>query len=154
VGILIGAATFVFWILVRPAFPLDFAAGSEVVGVAIAVLLVGLSLQAVAHPGYGITSKSMLGFWPKRLTPYIYFSEDISRRRYLFSLLFPFAFLVITPLAGAIIFDSRSGWPAFVSCLGGLAFGPNILLALPALLQVPPTARLAGRGFQPFWRAS
>jgi hypothetical protein len=141
------------WGRFAPRVELQFAPAWQVFGAATTVLLAGAVLQLCAHPGFGLTRNSVLGFWPSRVLPYTTYLEKVSKARSLVMLLLPFLVLSVAPLLAASVFRLQSGWLVFVSGVAAVSHGAHVLLAVSSAIQLPSDALVAGRGFQTFWRA-
>jgi len=140
------------WVVFGPSFPPELSGDWYLGAICAAVLVGGMALQLIAHPGYGLTAQSALGLWPSRLTLYTYFDGAVSKARLLLSLLLPAAVLVVLPLGASLLHTRFSGWLAFFAGVGAFAFGLWPMMAVYAAIQVPAQAQVAARGLQLFWR--
>ena len=154
VGALLAFVVLVAWIRLTPRFELSFAPTYQIAAAFLVVMLAGLWLQVLPHPGMGMKSSSILGFWPSRLTPYTAYSAKLPKRRVIASLLLPLVVLAILPPLAASSMRFSSGWLVFGSCLAAATFGMHGVLAILLAYEVPQGGMVAGRGFQAYWQSA
>lgn len=152
VGALMALLVFVAWALLTPRFDIAFESGYKVTVAIALIYFLGMVLQISTYPEMGLSNKSVLGLWPSRLTPYTAYASKLSKRQFIATSVLPFVMLSILPLLFAAVLRTSSGWLIFGSCLAAGIYGTNVVLALPAL-RLPANCIIAGRGFQPYWRA-
>lgn len=151
VGALLAFATLLAWTRLVPRLDISFAPTHQIVAALLAVMLSGLCLQVLTHPGMGLRRSSVIGLWLSRLTPYTACLCKLSKQRAIASLLLPFVVMVVLPALIASIFKLDSGWLVFGSCVAAAFFGMHAFLAVSLAYQVPSGGLVAGRGFQIYW---
>ena len=109
------------------------------------------ALHALAHPSFGLSRRSVIGFWPSRLLFYAHYEDCLSRNRLIFIFLLPTLVLSFLPLLLATTLDIRSGWLLFISCLNALLAGVDILGVLLLIVQVPASATVQNEGYKTYW---
>jgi Putative zincin peptidase len=154
VGLVLAFVVLVAWIVLTPRFELSFAPPYQIVAAFLVVMLAGMCLQLLAHPGMGLKSNSVVGVWPSRLAPYTAYSAKLTKRRHIASLLLPLIVLAFMPPVIASTMGLNRGWLVFGSCLSAAIFGLNGFFAMWAAYQVPKGSIIAGRGFEAYWSGS
>ena len=113
-------------------------------------------VHALITPHFGLSPKTVLGCWPRRLLFYAHYCGSLRRGRFLAVLMMPFLTITILPLILGIVGLIPTGftgfliawcstWNALFSC--GDLFG----LALVAV-QVPRGVFVRNQGWRTFWR--
>ena len=57
-------------------------------------------LHAVAHPGYGRQSATIIGAWPQKMLFYAHYCGELSRNRFLLVFAMPFVVISLLPQIG------------------------------------------------------
>lgn len=119
------------------------------------LIIVHEILHAAVHPGFGRSSATTVGIWPRRLLFYAHYSGPLTRNRFLAVLAMPFFVITVLPLAMAAAgtlapgFAMAAGWfsiwNAFFAC--GDYFGFALVLA-----QVPSGSIVQNRGWRTCWK--
>jgi hypothetical protein len=125
-----------------PAFLLSFAG----------IIVVHELIHAAIHPMAGRSPHSILGFWPSRMLIYAAYTGELTRNRFIATLLMPLVIISFLPLLIATVAQVTSGWAACVSALNALLACADILGAGMVLVQVPRTAIVRNQGWRTFWR--
>lgn len=152
VGALLAFVVLVMWIRFTPRFELSFAPAYQLATAFLIVLVAGMCLQLLAHPGLGLGNSSVVGVWLSRLTPYTAYLAKLTKRRHIASLLLPLIGLAFVPPLIAASMGLNEGWLVFGSCLSAAIFGLNGFLAIWVAYRVPKGSIIAGRGFQAYWQ--
>jgi hypothetical protein len=140
------------WARLTPRFELSFAPFYQVAVAILVVSLAGAALQLSAYPGMGLKSSSIVGFWPSRLVPYTAYLLELTKHRFIATLVLPVMVLALMPLLVVSVLQVSSGWVVFLSCFSAATFGFNGFLAAWLALRLPKGSVVAGRGFQPYWK--
>ncbi len=114
-------------------------------------------VHALTHPHFGLSSKSILGFWLSRGLFYAHYEGEMSRNRFLAILAMPFLILSLLPVAvmafiGSLApmnIPSNLGFVAIINSMfaAGDALGFALLLS-----QVPSAAVVRNKGWKSFWK--
>ena len=109
-------------------------------------------LHAALHPGYGLTQRTVIGWWPERGMFYAHYHGELSRNRLIMLALMPFLVITVLPLALAAILQWTLPWTAGISILNALLSCADLFVAALLLRQLPGTAILRNRGWVSYWR--
>lgn len=117
-------------------------------------LLVGLHelLHAISFPGTLGSSSVVLGIWPRALLFYAHYVGELSRERFLLSLICPFAAISIGSLLLALIDPERSGLWTFTGVLNALSSSMDLFGFFLVIAQLPRGARVRNQGRFTYWR--
>jgi len=126
-------------------------AGLFVLGCA-AIILVHEALHVLALPRLGLTTDTVLGFWPQTLTPYVSYEGETSRARQIAVGLAPFLALSVAPLALGVLFGWAPPWVVAVGILNGLGASADLVGVALVVLQVPRHGRVRSKGLATWWR--
>lgn len=122
-------------------------------------------LHAVWHPGFGLSERTTLVIWPRKLSFGVYFEGCLSRERWLLMRAAPFVFLTLIPTGllayGNSIAPESAGvlsWPVYNSLsvlllVNALGSGGDLVAMLLVLRQVPRGGELCFRSGRAYWRA-
>jgi hypothetical protein len=118
------------------------------------VLLISLHelLHAVSFPESLSSRNVVLGIWPRALLFYAHYVGELSRERFLLSLICPFAAISIGSLLLALIDPARSGLWMFAGVLNALSSSMDLLGVLLVIAQLPRGARVRNQGRFTYWR--
>ena len=111
-------------------------------------------LHASLFPGGPMSRRVTIGFFPKALGFYAYYDGTMSRRRYIFILLWPFLLLTVVPLTIKVVFMPE--WPYLVELIltNGLLSAVDILTIISVAKQVPSRSMLINVGTRTYWSDS
>lgn len=123
-------------------------------GLAIMVAVTPLHelLHLLSLPGFGMNQKSIVGFWPKMVVPYVYYEGILSRNRYILICACPLVVLSILPLLIAFVRPDIPLIIVAVSYLNLLLSGMDLASILLLLRHVPSRAIVRNNGTQGYWR--
>ncbi len=122
-------------------------------------------LHAVWHPGLGLSDRTTLVIWPRKLNFGVYYEGCLSRARWLLMRAAPFIFLTLVPTAllayGNSIAPESVGvlsWPVYnglcvLFLVNALGSGGDAVAMLIVLRQVPRGGELCFRSGRAYWRA-
>jgi hypothetical protein len=109
-------------------------------------------LHAVAHPSFGLTPQTVVGFWPSRLLFFAHYDGCLSRNRLILVFLLPTLVLTLLPVLLATVWRIHSDWFVFVSSLNALIAGVDVCSVLLLISQVPVSARVQNEGYKTYWQ--
>ena len=153
-------AVFILWFGLTPLSLIDleyftFIDNSTASLMVIFVILIILHelLHTVIHPGFGLSSQSILGLWLSRGVFYAAYAAEWSRNRAVACLLTPFLTLSILPLILAPLFSGdMMALLCFVSLVNAFASCADLFFARLIFLQVPADGILRNKGYRTYWK--
>ena len=112
-------------------------------------------LHAVAHPGFGLQSASIIGAWPQKMLFYAHYCGALTRNEFLLVFAMPFVVISVLPLVIAAIgilpppIASVAAWFSIWNSLFacGDVFGFFLLLS-----QIPANAIVRNKGWYTYWK--
>ncbi len=109
--------------------------------------------HAALHPGGGLSRRTVVGLWPKRLVFFAHYEGPMSRNRFLAVFAAPTALLTGVPVLLAAGFGLR--WWGFAAvALVNVVSASGDLVGLGLILtQVPGGTVLRNKGWRTYWRA-
>lgn len=152
IGVALAIAVLVAWGRYAPKPTLEFEDWFKVAAVLALLIAVHETLHALAHPSFGFSHRSVIGFWPSRILFYAHYEECLSRNRLIFVCLLPTLVLSLLPPLLASTLQIRSGWLLFVSCANALLARGDIFGAFLLVAQVPASATVRNEGYRTYWR--
>jgi len=117
------------------------------------LILVHELLHAVAHPGYGLQSASIIGAWPKKLLFYAHYCGALKRNEFLLVFAMPFLIISVLPLVVAILgilpppLATTAAWFSIWNAL--FACGDVIGFCF-VLAQIPRNSIVQNKGWRTF----
>jgi hypothetical protein len=115
-------------------------------------------LHAVWHPQLGLSCRTVLVIWPRKLRFGVYFKGCMTRRRWLVMRLAPLVVLSVIP---AVLLTLFYGYPVsyalevFLQVLllvNGIGSGGDIVAVIWVLRQVPSESQICFYGGKAYWR--
>lgn len=116
------------------------------------VVVIHELIHAAVHPGFGLTSQTILGFWPSKLLFYAHYDNVLSRNRFIAIFLAPLIALSLIPLMIALLIGYASFGVVFVSVFNGLLTCGDVLGFLIVWKMVPKGARVRNRGWKTYYK--
>jgi len=123
------------------------------------IILIHEIIHAVFYPDFGISDKTIIGFWPSKMIAYAYHTAPISRNRLIWVGIAPLLFLSLFPivlfvvLGGPRFWDKTTATVLFhVSFLNVLFSGGDILGIITVLREIPASAMVRFNGWDTFWK--
>jgi hypothetical protein len=109
------------------------------------VALIGLVvvhelLHPVSLPGCGLTSATIAGVWPQKLTPYVFYEGELSRNRHILVDLMPFLLLSVVPLFAGLLFAWMPPWLVLLSAINTFASSGDFIASALLVWQTPSSA--------------
>lgn len=108
--------------------------------------------HAAALPGLGLSSATVVGFWPGKLTPYVSYEGELPRNRYVSTGLTPFVLLSVLPLLIGLVFAWMPPWLVMLSTLNAFVSSGDLIGVGLLLWQTPREAVVRSKGLQTWWR--
>jgi hypothetical protein len=109
-------------------------------------------VHAISTPSWGMSDKTVVGFWPRKILPYTLYTDAWNRSRVIWFLIMPFVILSVLPATGMCFWKLDS--PVlyhFILINAGLSSG-DILQVPIFLFQVPRHAVIKNKGWNSYWR--
>ncbi len=119
---------------------------------AIAILIpIHEFVHAVSTPSWGMSNKTVVGFWPRKILLYAFYTDAWNRSRLLWFLIMPFVILSVLPATGMCFLKLNSTvLYHFILINAGLSSG-DILQVPIFLFQVPRHAVVMNKGWNSYW---
>jgi hypothetical protein len=118
-----------------------------------AALVVAHELVHVAAlPGCGLTSATTVGFWPRKLTPYVSYEGELSRNRAIVVGLMPLLWLSAVPMLVALLFAWMPLWLVVLSTLNAFFSSGDLIGAVLLVTQTTRSAVVRKKGLETWWR--
>lgn len=118
----------------------------------VALVVVHELVHMLALPRFGLTSATVAGFWPSKLTPYVSYEGELTRNRYIAAGLTPFVMLSLAPLLGGVLLGWTPAWLVALSTVNALASSGDLINAGLLALQVPRRGVVRSKGLETWWR--
>jgi hypothetical protein len=115
-------------------------------------------LHAIWHPQLGLSRKTVMVIWPRRLRFGVYYDGCMTRGRWLMMRLAPLMALVVVPaalLTLAHFVPVPFGLETFLQVMmlvNGIGSGGDVIAVVWVLRQVPPRAQICFYGGKAYWR--
>lgn len=124
------------------------------------LILVHEIIHAVSYPDFGLSEKTIIGFWPNKMLAYAYYTAPLSRNRLIWVGIAPFLFLSLFPLLLFIALGGASFWGKTISTflfqlsmLNAIFSSGDILGIVIVLLEIPPSGIIRFNGWDTFWKS-
>ena len=153
VGIASAVVLAILWLYLTPLDDLSFQPSPiEFLFTLAGIIVVHELLHAVATPGAGLSDKTIVGFYPSRLSFYAAYTGEITRNRYVAVFLVPLFVISILPLLFALI--GRFSWVemAGISILNALLSCGDLVGVTLIFFQIPRDGIVKNRGWRSYWR--
>jgi hypothetical protein len=109
-------------------------------------------VHAISAPSWGMSDKTVVGFWPLRLTPYAVHTDAMSRTRVIWFILMPFLLLTVLPATVMCLLRSNTPLLYYCSVINAGLSGGDIVQVPIFLSQVPRHALIRNKGWNSYWR--
>lgn len=151
-GAVAGALVVLLWLVATPVRDEPYVSLLLLGGAVLLLSPIHELVHAAIHPGFGISSRSVIGAWPARLLFYAHYDGVISRSRFIAILATPMLVITVLPLLICAVTQHGSVTLAFVSALNAIGAGGDMFGIILLLAQVPRGAKVFNRGWRTFWR--
>jgi hypothetical protein len=122
--------------------------------VLLAVFPVHEFIHIAAHPGWGFSQHSIIGFWPSRMLAYAHYDGVLSRNRFIAILAMPLIVISVGLLLVCAVIGNASVAVAFASCFNALGAGGDLSAIGMLIFQVPNRACVVNKGWRTYWTLS
>ncbi len=109
-------------------------------------------LHALAHPGFGSTPSTIIGFWPSKVLFYAQYEGVLSRSRFLLICVMPLLVLGLLPTLLMVLFPALLSTLWLLSLLGNVLACGDLVGVGVVLLEIPPGTILRNRGWKTYWK--
>lgn len=115
-------------------------------------------IHALVHPGWGLSSRTVIGLWLSKVLFYAHYEGPMSRNRFLLVFAAPYLVLSILPLA-LILLLRAAGAPvetlwglAFLSVIAGVLASGDAIGFWLIFSQIPARATVRNKGWSTYWK--
>lgn len=113
--------------------------------------------HAVLHPGFGLSSQTIMVVWPTRLRFGVYYEGCMTRRRWLVMRCAPLVCLslvplLLTPFQVVPVSFALETFLQVLILVNAIGSGGDVIAAIWVLFQVPAGAEICFRGGKAYWR--
>ena len=108
--------------------------------------------HAIIYPKFGLTDKTIVGFWPKKFVFYSYYDGILKRNRLLLAMLSPFILLTVIPILLIIIFRLNYTSLAVIALINPIAGAGDIFYSILIIKQIPKNAIVKNDTSKVFWK--
>lgn len=115
------------------------------------VIIIHEFLHLVAHPFFGLSAQSVVGFWPKLMAPYVLFDGQMVRNRLLLVMLIPFLVLSVLPLLLAMLTGYSNANVALIAIINSSGSVWDIYRAIIVATCIPVGARVRAHSGDLWW---
>jgi len=125
-------------------------------GLGLFILIIPLHelLHTLFHPGWGLTSNTIIGLWLSKGLFYAHYEGSMSRNRFLLVFLTPYVVLGVLPTIWMGLFPELMQSLLFFSLWGSvLACGDLVGLGI-ILFQIPNSAIVRNKGWKTYWKST
>jgi hypothetical protein len=158
--IIIWGLILLYWSYINSINPEEFLLAINLVTVLEFLFILVISipvhefLHAIFHPGWGLSSETMIGLWLEKGIFYAHYNGTISRNRFIVVFIMPLFLMGIVPLI--LLFVSPSLFPTFaiISFCGVLLAVGDIIGAVIIVFQIPRLSMVRNKGWNSFWKES
>lgn len=111
-------------------------------------------VHMLAHPGAGMSSDTIMGFWPAKMLFFAHWDAELTRKRFLTILVMPFVVLSVLPLLVGIALGSAHPYVAAFTLMNALAACCDLLGVALVLAGVPRNAKVRNKGWKTYYRVA
>lgn len=132
------------------------AAALCLTGLGLIIVLIPLHelLHALVHPGWGLSSGTIIGLWLSKGLFYAHYGGSMSRNRFLLILIMPYLVLGVLPIIlmgiwpmATLFFLLFSLWGSVLAC--GDLVGVGLIL-----FQIPNSSAVRNKGWKTYWKSA
>jgi hypothetical protein len=109
-------------------------------------------LHAIVHPGWGLSSNTVLGLWLSRGLFYAQYESEMSRNRFLCVFVTPFIILGVLPTVLIAMVPELMHSLLWLSLFGNLLACGDLLGAGLIFFQIPHSAKVRNKGWKTYWK--
>ena len=155
VAVVLMVLTFLFCraFLGPDVFRLDMINMALVYWTIVIVIPIHEVVHAISTPSWGMSDKTVVGFWPRKVLPYAIYTDALTRTHIIWFIFMPF--LILTVFPATVMCLLRLDIPVlyyFILVNAGCS-GADIVQVPIFLSQVPRGGIIRNKGFKSYWRA-
>jgi len=109
-------------------------------------------LHAVVHPGWGLSSSTIIGIWLSKGLFYAHYTGEISRNRFLLVLVMPFIVLGVLPTALIMLMPVLRQSLLWLSLFGSVFACGDLESVGFIIFQIPSSAIVRNQGWKTYWK--
>jgi hypothetical protein len=111
-------------------------------------------IHALFHPDRGLSTNTVLGFWPSRLIFFAHYEGQRTKGAFMLGIIAPFLFLSVAPLAVSGVLGWTSWIAGAVIVLNAALSAVDVLGFFFIAFGVPSAATVQNKGWYTYWRFS
>jgi len=111
-------------------------------------------LHAVVHPGWGLTSSTIIGLWLSKGLFYAHYTGEMSRNRFLLVGVMPFIVLGVLPTVLIMLMPELRQTLLWLSLYGSVIACGDLEIMGFIILQIPPSAKVRNQGWKLYWKSA
>jgi len=150
------AFTFFLWYLISPlenilrsvSFPLPVFKALLII---LVLLIVHELIHLLSHPKFGLSSRSILGFWPSKMFLYVAFDGELKRNRSVFIFLMPLIIINLSIFLYSVFFKQNNFWLIYITIVNAFLSSMDILAAI-TILKLPNKSIIRSNGNMTYWK--
>jgi hypothetical protein len=111
-------------------------------------------LHALVHPGWGLSSKTIIGLWLSKGMFYAYYEGEMSRKRLLLVYITPFIILGMLPTILIAAIPELMQSLLWSSLFGSVSACGDLVGAGLIFFQIPRSAIVRNKGWKTYWKSA
>jgi hypothetical protein len=111
-------------------------------------------IHALFHPGWGFSTRTVIGLWLSKALFYAHYEGIMSRNRFLMVFLAPYPVLGVLPTIAAIAFPEWRPVLLPFSFWGSIMPCGDFVGLMVVLFQIPASAIVQNKGWKTYWKPS
>ncbi len=152
IGLLFSFIIGILWYFLAPLDNFEKEIGFSVFAWMVGVMILHELVHATLHPGYGLSSKSYLGFWPSKLVLFAYYDGFITKKRYLILVIAPFVVISVVPLVFCIAVRHNSSVAFILSIANTMFASIDLLMFFLILFGAPSNSLVQNNGWKTYFK--
>jgi len=108
--------------------------------------------HAIFYPNFGLSDKTIMGFWPKKFVFYSYHDKPLKRNRLTIAMLSPLFILTIIPVLLIYILELNYVYLAIMALLNPIAGAGDIFYSILCFNQIPKNSIVKTDTSKVFWK--
>ena len=109
-------------------------------------------VHAIATPNWGLSQKTVIGFWPQRVLPYAAYLGVWTRKQALWCVMAPLVVLSSIPMLLMFMVKLDNPLLYHFFAVNAMASCGDLLTAIQILREIPPRAVMKNKGWSTYWR--
>jgi hypothetical protein len=111
-------------------------------------------LHAVVHPGWGLSTSTIIGIWLSKGLFYAHYTGEMSRNRFLLVLVMPFLVLGVLPTVLIMLMPGLRQSLLWLSLFGSVFACGDLEGVGFILFQIPSSAIVRNQGWKTYWKSA